>query len=168
MPRWRGITKRNMAMRTVDIQIGDWVRLRYKSYPENKEVVADFRVSQIVVHGPKMYAWSKESGNMGPVVDLEPIPVTPEFLEKNGFSLSESTDVGDEYVYAADRDKCPQTIVAFSIYNEPVAGARSLVRCWTKPDGVDGQNDAHICNVRYVHELQHILKICGIDKDIVL
>jgi len=155
-------------MRTVDIQIGDWVRLRYKSYPENKEVVADFRVSQIVEHGPKMYAWSKEQGNMGPVVDLEPIPVTPEFLERNGFFLRESNELLEEFVFAADRDKCPQTIVAFSIYKEPVAGARSLVRCWTKPDGVGGQNDAHICNVRYVHELQHILKTVGIKKEVML
>ena len=138
--------------------VGDWVIL-FDDILTRVDAIGDVKIYLTDDQG---YEWHSEYPHIKPVV------ITRQFLEKNGFVLAESTDIGEEYVFSTDHRRCPQTIVAFSIYKEPVAGAKSLVRCWTKPDGVDGQNDAHICNVRYVHELQHILKTVGIKKEVVL
>lgn len=69
--------------------------------------------------------WDELSPN-----EIEPIPLTSEILEKNGFSIN-GLDIalfdrkgGDDFVAAS--------------------------------------------NLQYVHELQHALKFCGIDKEIVL
>lgn len=84
--------------------------------------------------------------------EFEPIPLTIEILDKNGFGFVDTSN--DEYssvwtgwwilegleLGCCDNSKFP---VFFNIADTNV-------------------------KVNYVHELQHALKICGIEKDIVL
>lgn len=79
---------------------------------------------------------------------IEPIPITPEILEKNGFRYS---DLPFENFYEG--------------YGLQIHGGNYA----------DGHSNWYIIcginvamNVTYVHKLQHTLKSCEIDKEIVL
>lgn len=72
-------------MEVNEISIGDWARLRYRHYVTGEIIVHDFQIHEIRCHysGCKHDAWSEESGNMGKVENLEPIPLTADMLELN-------------------------------------------------------------------------------------
>ena len=77
---------------------------------------------------------------------VKPIPLTKEILEKNGFYKSEvgkRDEIGNYFL-----EKYDAPILFFSIHYD---------------DGRDIGN-----RIEYVHELQHALKLCGIEKEIVL
>ena len=124
--------------------VGDWVRLRYKHWVTNEEVVKDFKVSQIrkAWDGNELDAWCSESGNMGKVSLLEPIPLTLEILEKNGFGEYEYNEVyGDEIEVEVNLNEWPID---------------------------EGSCPGFSSRIQYVHELQHVLRLCGIEKEIIL
>lgn len=125
-----------------DIMVGDWViphvfdstlkpskivGIHYNSY-KGKDYV-DWVDCEV---------WDELSMN-----DIEPIPLTPEILKKNGFTLEHhSGDVMTGY-------------------------------WWTRNDFVihNSMNDAIGRNnfkYEYVHQLQHALRLCGIGKEIEL
>lgn len=91
---------------------------------------------------------------------LGPIPLTPEVLEKNsdgGFFYHDSPIIG----YNGKRSTCH--IGRASLY---VEWERISMKPYIE---IHGLGDTFYKNyVAGVHELQHALKICGIDKDIVL
>jgi hypothetical protein len=76
--------------------------------------------------------------------EIEPIPLTPEILEKNGFRKEEDEDGNKRYSLIEGSTK-------FSL-----GYARSVFQ-WTFP-----------IDVRYVHKLQHLLRFCGVGKEIEL
>lgn len=75
--------------------------------------------------------------------DIQPIPLTKEILEKNGFvwDYSPICQCWEQY--------------GLSIY---LIGGGYRVNC--------GQNVS--CKIDFVHELQHLFRLCGIDKEIEL
>jgi hypothetical protein len=75
---------------------------------------------------------------------IEPIPLTPEILEKNGFVKEEDEDGNKRYSLIEGGTK-------FSL-----GYARSVFQ-WTSP-----------IDVRFVHKLQHLLRFCGLKKEIEL
>lgn len=123
-------------MKIQDLSVGDWVR-----------VINQFDA--------QIYGYHCESGSLslktrqGHLVyyrleDINPIPLTPEILEKNGFVKEEDEDGSKRYSLIEGGTK-------FSL-----GYARSVFQ-WTFP-----------IDVRYVHELQHFLRICGVGKEIEL
>ena len=78
--------------------------------------------------------------------DIHPIPLTPEILEKNGLTLS----LYGEHFPEDKRYDLEISVIEGDIY-------------WTIECGYYG-----ILRLRFVHELQHCLKLVGIKKDIVL
>jgi len=99
--------------------------------------------------------------------EIEPIPLTPEILEKNGFKIDKNETYCKMYFFACNLGKIPQTVVEFYFYGEGVL-ADTLFKCWTKPESCDGENSIHICDLKYVHHFQHALRLCGIEKEIEL
>lgn len=89
---------------------------------------------------------------------LRPIPLTPEILKKNGFKLNEAVE---DY---------------YCIYN----GIDGRVSLCNDKEYMNTNNawDVHIdsenyctianCELTYLHELQHILRLCKIDKEIII
>lgn len=88
---------------------------------------------------------------------IEAIPLTGEILEKNRMKIFE--------------------------HRNPWQVANNLIKKWYSKDGsfyvsyyrvgnmftyTLGTNLSRICNIKYVHELQHGLKSCKIDKEIIL
>ena len=94
---------------------------------------------------------------------LKPIPLTPEILKKNGLVKRNDID-GSDFYYIKVLGGQYRFTISFWFYDEPVGGVKTLLKCWFEFNG--GVNQIHKCNVLYVHELQHALRLCGIEKEI--
>ena len=79
---------------------------------------------------------------------FRPIPLTPEILEKNGLNLIH----GEPNCF--DEDRCYRV--------ELTLGTDGTIR-WTI-----NISEYEILPLSYVHQLQHVLRLCGIEKEIVL
>ena len=97
---------------------------------------------------------------------VTPIPLTAEILEKNGFERSYSS------ILTADGyKKLPQYKYKNMVQVQDIC--RNLIKI-SYSDLEGGVYDiqcgigSHIYDLKYVHQLQHALRLCGIDKDIVL
>ena len=88
--------------------------------------------------------------------NIRPISLTPETLEKN-FQKSELFDY-ERPVYELDR----QRLYAEIDYDNDIALSTSYI-----DDELRHQTTV-ICYIKYVHELQHALKLCGIEKEIII
>ena len=97
--------------------------------------------------------------------DLRPIPLTSEIFEKNGFEKSYSFSLtADGYkkvpVYKYKNMKQVQDI------------CKNLIKVCVNLDGskydVEFGIGSHIFDLEYVHQFQHALKLCGIEKEIIL
>lgn len=83
------------------------------------------------------------------------IPLTPEILEKN---FGKPYPRGGFHNYRMEKDET----IAFVIEDRKVSAAPDNRVVFCRVPGT------YICDVNYVHELQHALRLCGIDKDIEL
>lgn len=77
---------------------------------------------------------------------ITPIPLTDEILKKNGF----------EYYHKN-----------FASLNQDDLFKLEMIE-WPDENGIGGIWKIGIIEIRYVHELQHALKLCNINKNIVL
>lgn len=135
-------------IRVEDLMVGDWVILYDR--PRKVEIVYD--------HGRVQADCIEEDCTV-----LEPIPLTSEILEKNGFTLDYDNHLkiyhgffGKSHIiieFSTDRK------VGIEIHNEfsrkDNKGRSDLVtfaRDW--------------CDEFYIHEFQHALKLCGINLEI--
>jgi hypothetical protein len=100
---------------------------------------------------------------------LEPISITPEILEKNGWVIDEKNEVVSRFVWAQKppQNKLEFTTVEISLYDEELIGVKCLVeiRCSSSSNGI---NSFHSCDCENIHQLQAALRLCGIEKEIVL
>ena len=134
-------------MKITDLMIGDFF-----SFNGNK-----YKIEDIKKCGAIHIEYYPEGGRVELnsdfiLEDLNPIPLTYKILEKNGFS-------GEAYM-TLDLDD--------SSYLEYYGFEGRLRKIW---NGVDEWNnhsaDRDItfqCHCKYVHELQHALRWCGLDE----
>lgn len=118
-----------------DLMIGDWVMNTHNRKPEQ---VCEIMERMAMLDYNDLYDYD----------EIEPIPLTAEILEKNGFVEWE--------------DKCYRWEYADGIYinadfTEEEPWAHISNRCY---------HATPVC--RYVHEFQHALRLCGIEKEIVI
>lgn len=151
-------------MKTKELMIGDWVNLNFDvDYKTGESIYTPVQVIGINKDGTvDVNCTFDKSESMQGGWDLkliEPIPITPEILEKNGF-YDRSDGFKFNYVIHTNEYQIsyyPKTN-RFNIYKK----------------GIDPfyDKDKFFCGfkniVKYVHELQHALKLCGIKKEIVL
>ena len=136
-----------MIMKANELMIGDWV---YNKHHKKNICITpyDFFTHGHLPSGRQYFIGDPEtiSGR-----DLEPIPLTPEILEKNGFKKDEKREemyywnwgIGNNCV---SYDKETGIVRIFHVFGHLV----------------------FVLPLSYVHELQHALRLCGIDKEIVL
>lgn len=127
-------------MKLSELMIGDWVYVEKFGKP--------IRVESVGYTAFVGYEHFQEID--GSIYGIKPIELTEEILEKNGWILKEFgchkqfqysfEDYGTEIVLKIDYEK-PNFIVSF--FRATFA-------------------------LKYVNELQHMLKLCGIEKEIVL
>ena len=130
-------------MKANELMVGDWV-------------LCDNTPYQIAEIGG-MVCISAEQELFAALEDINPVPLTPEILERNGFIVKHPES--EKRTYWRD---CAGQIVGhknrgmmyFDISGNPVKF---------------GDFHPHFHgHIRFVHELQHALRLCGIDKEIVL
>ena len=124
-------------MKASELMLEDYVLLNGKPV----KVCSIDTTGEIIVSGGEVWI----DGNA-----VEPIPITPEILEKNGFVLKEE-EVGMYGVKIAPhytRDDLP-----FEVF------------CDGEPFAIWFNNPV---NIKYIHQLQHALRLCGIEKEITI
>lgn len=90
-------------------------------------------------------------------LDLEPIPLTEEFFEKNGIKKVNDILVKPNVMFESEDKRIIVTDITYS---------------------GDGYWDVHIdneehdtigaCDVKYVHQFQQLLRLCGYEMDVVV
>ena len=126
------------------LQIGDWVNVFEN--PKQIEGVRRFR------NGDEVVYYDGDNGSF--IKDVTPIPLTSDILEKNGFEVSSEharyyfEEEGEKYEFVLRK--------MYFIDNPKVQNGWSFYAFNV------------ITLVDYVHELQHALKLCKIEKEIIL
>ena len=115
------------------LMVGDWV---YNTHNQKPEQVCEILERMVMLDYNDMYEYD----------EIEPIPLTPEILEKNGF-----IHYTDFYMWKEE------SLEPIHLDNYDEDGWRLRINCDNIP-----------CECKYVHQLQHALRLCGIKKEIVL
>lgn len=141
-------------METKDLMIGDLVLISvWDCNPFPSKVTS---INYNSYQGKDFVDWidTEDEEEIG-MYAVQPIPLTPEILEKN---FGKPYPRGGFHNYRMEKDET----IAFVIEDRRVSAAPDnrvvLSRC----------PGTYICDVNYVHELQHALRLLGIEKDITL
>lgn len=141
-----------MKLNKEDLMIGDWVMI--KDYP--------------MISEPKRMT---ENHFVRSLCEFEAIPITKEFLLKNGFEFLHSEKTENKGTFYLKTEHC---LLAYTngynviqIYKSRIGGID------TESKNCIRRNDRYEINceqfpIEYVHELQHILRLAKIDIEIKL
>ena len=152
-------------MEAKELMISDWVQIAEPC----KYAGAIGRIKTLIDHKDEENAYFKVFLQNNTIhidiedicsEDIRPIPLTPEILEKNGFSHNEiwHNSYVDIENYHID--------VQFG-YGGKVDNIR------IRENGKDSvipseKTNLYLAHIEYLHELQHAMKLCGIEKEIEL
>ena len=128
-------------MKANELMIGDWV-LMDMNYSEDDPMYTRLDYQPYQIQNGEDIDLAEETNCIGDASVYQPIPLTPEILEKNGFVYNEIP-----FVLSYEQ-------FGLSIYG--IQGSYHI-NC--------GQNVS--MDVSYIHQLQHALRLCKIDKEIV-
>ena len=125
-------------MKVNELMVGDWVNVNGLNLK-----VGAIHADEIGVVDPdyKIYWCSDDEFDR-----IDPIPLTEEILVKNGWDFRDRQ-------YAIECEEDVQGIVELSRDKDGYYWSIN----W---------DEYQIIRIHYVHELQHILRLCGIDKEI--
>ena len=132
-------------MKTNELMIGDWVLL--EGTPAKTRGV-EIYCSNLYVKTNLTDEWYTSNF-------VEPIPLTPEILEKNEFVKGDTMDLGDE-------------IYCVKLFNIHYDNEERQFWVCIFFESEYGKEMMDIFRIDYVHELQHALRLCKVDKEIVL
>jgi hypothetical protein len=140
-------------LKVTDLMVGDWVSCQINSIEFKYVRIASLNKTTMNGIPTDFIEFNKVMVDMlhgnyyqVDIASVHPVPLTPEILEKNGFYRSE-IPTRDEIGHYYHRKTAPSSIFVSMSFD----------------DGRDFGNE-----IKYVHELQHVLKLCGIDKEIVV
>ena len=146
-------------MKAKELMIGDWVRID----EPDKYAGATGQIQSLMYHREDDASYFNVfiQGKFGYVSrdvcsdDIRPIPLTTEILEKNGFE-----NIGDD---------------TYQLEEKPfwfwVDFFRHTYGCEYDTSTYEYEDDEHrlkLYGIPSVHELQHALRLCGIEKEIEL
>ncbi|MBR1654872.1 MAG: hypothetical protein IJ698_00415 [Prevotella sp.] len=121
-------------MEVNDLMIGDWV-YRPDCYDQVKEVRQNGIIGLDSARG------------LIPISELEPIALTTELLENNGFHLEWEGDI--------KLMVCNDVVIEIGNNYKRFEDGKMYLR-------------KVLASLHYVHQLQHALRLCGIEKEIIL
>ena len=98
------------------------------------------------------------------ISNFQPIPLTKDILEKN-FTMYDL-----EYFIPEYPDHNPESNDYFSIYHNKHHMVSSIWKTEYIEDfgGEEDTKSVCITSIKYVHDLQHFLKSCEIDKELII
>ena len=149
-------------MKTTELTIGDWVKIPNTKAPYRRIWAIEYPYDNSVYVND--YG-SEDSDDSYPIYHIEPIPLIPEILEKNGWKDKNNiSDCLGIEVFADEKKLCGVEFCADDEYSF------NTYERWEKTD-YDGAptNWGYryintIYRLHYVHELQHALRLCGLDE----
>ena len=125
-------TKGGIVMKVKELQIGDYVNYRGQI----------IKVTSLYDKGgSNEVGWSNKESVWVNAANVEPIPLTPEILKKNGFVV-ESRDC----------------------HGEPLQYCELVDGLWID---ITGENYFE-GKLEYIHQLQQALRLCGIPREIII
>lgn len=129
-------------MKLENLMIGDWVSL-FQGKPDgsscNVQVTFVGEYGEVGIEGCEEY--TSANCNL-----LFPIPLTVEILEKNGFMKHNDQVCNDIYEFLSEDSGGLIYLYLYGVY-------------FFLFDNINMQ-------IEYVHQLQHALRLCGIEKEI--
>lgn len=142
-------------MKVNELQISDFVL-----YNDNICIVDEIRVDNTVVLTALNTDVTSIDGDQVSVDEIKPIPFTAEILEKNGFIGGEYKSYTG-YVWYLEEKGFRKIWFIMSCEKSILCGEK------IKANGSIGDNFS-IPNIKFVHELQHALRLCNIEKEIIV
>lgn len=138
-------------MKANELMIGDWV-----VYRGDAEYTNPARIEGMDILANALITEDREDVGFD---GIEPIPLTAEILEKNGIKLEE---VGDNGISTPSmwRHRFEKWVLRTQ-WKDTFIWYDRTAKYWHL-------HDMRAAKLLYVHELQHALKLCGIDKTIEL
>ena len=130
-----------------DLMVGDWVRIKITQH--NTEVT-NIDANSIYTEAAFPIRYD----------EIEPIPLTSEILEKNGFVANKHVYPYPYYEYINKEDKLK---IGFAF---PQGNRTSYKEPWVYIDSEYVFVEHLPC--MFVHQLQHALRLCRIEKEIIL
>ena len=148
-------------MKAKELQIGDWVQF---SDGNKKCTVVGIKCDARYLEDEAIITVMDRSGHwFDKEMDyLEPIPLTAEILEQNGFVTKDKPDYLAGYRSYTYKYSEGSTGLTFHLFH--ATGKHK----WSGKCEISLNSLPYCIRFEYLHELQHILKICGIDKEIKL
>ena len=132
-------------MKVEEVHIKDWVNIS-----DEMDNIAPFRVNSVQCGDVAAENYITVSDFFNPFYEgeFQPIPITIEMLKKNGFTVH-NFPLDTICIWKEDKNKIMWT------------GTMIDMRQWDSCKSYQG-------SIKYVHELQQAIRLCGIDKDIIL
>ena len=159
------------TLKISDLSVGDWVALEGADLKiEHGDIATAFVeevrkpicIQSILGEDKLIFATTYHLDGYGTIYAkeelLRPIPITPEILEANGFEKIRENVYFDSYCWTNKKD----TMIEMSHYKETYNV--KIVQL------VDGLQKDRFCNldILFVHQLQHILRLAGVEKEIIM
>ena len=124
-----------------DLSVGDWVKIDIYPTP--------YKIIDLSSRG---YVWLLGRNRVAPIRVIEPIPITPKILEKNGFEKN------SECCWRNSAIQCSCLRYGSKYWDMRINGRNRAYR----PTRIT------IDNILHIHELQNALRLAGLDEDIEL
>lgn len=159
-------------MKAEELMIGDWVLAEGKSVQVTNisvlggdviHVINPF-MSYDIAYASNIIALSNGAKDIN---KIEPIPITEEILKKNGFK----NDVIAQKAIIAEGASNFSVILVSEDNRIILNNIDEYINSFNKWHAhIDTEDMRTMCTleITYVHELQHLLKLCKIEKEIVL
>lgn len=141
-------------MKPSDLSIGDWVQ----SVRTDERFKVDEMMTALSLSRGKQILLRQEGREIFLLSEVKPIPIDGEILKKNGFSGPDSSPMFTHSYGGSETEPAEEKIeIVYDLTHNEWTGE------FFGPEGLAMQ-----VRLRYVHELQRIMRCMGIDHDIVL
>ena len=136
-------------MKATELMIGDLIKIKgHLDYDKVQEIARDENM--------QWYISFACSATLFRAYEFEPIPLTPEILEKNGFKK-----IDFSHYQINDR-----TLVldADGKWDGEVSWHWVVTEMSTNSKGQNVVLDYYVATLNYAHQLQHALRLCGLNE----
>ena len=129
-------------MKANELMIGDWLK-HYNGTPMQVTKITTIHFACAKNGGVNCWEYNNK---------FEPIPLTPEILEKNGFEREKLITLYNHYTGIDNRVSLHDDFMSMNSRN-----------MWSVHIDTDDYRTIAHCELTYLHELQALLRICKID-----
>jgi hypothetical protein len=133
------------TLKISDLSVGDWVRYRDR----------EWEVCSIYQFTGEVGLFRKDSQICESIEDIDPIPITAEILEKNGWRVIAKEVLGEDYEYHGE-----ERVWEDENYSIDICEAKQGVFWYS------WSNEYYMWRLEYVHQLQHLIRLAGVEKEI--